>query len=59
MPYGAPTHHEVLDVLTPQAYRSPAVRLLGLLAVAAAQQLWQMQQEAAVRSETRRVPRAS
>jgi hypothetical protein len=23
--YGAPTHHEILDVVTPQAYRSPMI----------------------------------
>ena len=37
--YGPPTHQEVLDVLTPQEYRSPTVDFLGL-AVAAAQGLW-------------------
>jgi hypothetical protein len=39
LPYGPPTHQEVLDVLTPQEYRSPTVDFLGL-AVAAAQGLW-------------------
>ena len=39
MAYGPPTHREVLDVLTPQEYRSPTVDFLGL-AVAAAQGLW-------------------
>jgi hypothetical protein len=41
MPYGAPTHQEVLDVLTPQAYRSPVFPIYGLAAVAA-QKLWHM-----------------
>ena len=41
MPYGSPTHQEVLNVLTPQAYRSPTADILGLAAVAA-QKLWQM-----------------
>lgn len=40
LPYGAPTHQEVLNVLTPQEYRSPVVPIYGL-AVAAAQKLWQ------------------
>ena len=40
MPYGSPTHQEVLNVLTPQAYRSPTVDFLGL-AVVAAQKLLQ------------------
>jgi hypothetical protein len=40
IPYGAPTHQEILQVLTPQAYRSPTADFLGL-AVFAAQKLWQ------------------
>ncbi|MGQ0732429.1 MAG: hypothetical protein ACT4QD_02105 [Acidobacteriota bacterium] len=39
-PHGAPTHQEVLDFLTPQAYRSPPFPILAL-ASWAAQQLWQ------------------
>jgi hypothetical protein len=38
--YGPPTHREVLDVLTPQEFRSPVVPFYGL-AMAAAQKLWQ------------------
>jgi hypothetical protein len=40
VPYGPPTHQEVLDQLTPQEYRSPTVPIFGL-AVAAAQKLYQ------------------
>jgi hypothetical protein len=40
VPYGPPTHQEVLDVLTPQEYRSPVVPIYGL-AVAAVQKLFQ------------------
>ena len=40
MAYGPPTHREVLDMLTPREYRSPAVPFFGL-AVAAEQRLWQ------------------
>ena len=40
LPYGSPTHQEVLTQLTPQAYRSPVVPIYGL-AVAAAQKLYQ------------------
>jgi hypothetical protein len=40
MAYGPPTHREVLDMLTPKEYRSPAVPFFSL-AVAAAQKLWQ------------------
>ena len=39
VPYGPPTHDEVLNVLTPQEYRSPVVPFYGL-AVAAAQKLF-------------------
>ena len=38
-PYGAPTHREVLDVLTPQEFRSPPIPL-SAIASWAAQQLW-------------------
>lgn len=38
VPYGPPTHHEVLDVLTPQEFRSPVVPFYSL-AVLAAQKL--------------------
>ena len=38
--YGAPTHAEIIQVLTPQAYRSPVVPIYGL-AMAAAQKLFQ------------------
>jgi hypothetical protein len=38
-PYGAPTHGEILDVLTPQAYKSPPIPF-SAMAVWAAQQLW-------------------
>ena len=38
-PYGAPTHREVLDVLTPQEFRSPTIPL-SAIASWAAQQLW-------------------
>jgi hypothetical protein len=41
MPYGSPTHQEVLDVLTPKEYSSPTVPIYGL-AVMAAQKLWQL-----------------
>jgi hypothetical protein len=40
LPYGAPTHREVLDVVTPQAYRAPVVPL-SAIAFQAAQKLWQ------------------
>lgn len=40
MAYGPPTHREVLDMLTPQEYRTPVVPFFGL-AVAAAQKMWQ------------------
>jgi hypothetical protein len=40
IPYGPPTHQEVLDQLTPQEYRSPTVPIFGL-AVVAAQKLYQ------------------
>lgn len=39
VPYGPPTHDEVLNVLTPQEYRSPVVPFYSL-AVAAAQKLF-------------------
>lgn len=39
VPYGPPTHQEVLDVLTPKEFRSP-VFPLSSLAVLAAQHLW-------------------
>lgn len=38
VPYGAPTHQEVLDVLTPKEFRSPTFPIYGL-AVLAAQKL--------------------
>jgi hypothetical protein len=40
IPYGAPTHQEFLDVVTPQAYKAPVVPIFGL-AVLAAQKLTQ------------------
>ena len=40
LPYGAPTHQEILAALTPKAYSSPTVDFLGL-AVIAAQKLFQ------------------
>jgi hypothetical protein len=40
MPYGAPTHKEVLEVLTPKEFRAGAFPIYGL-AVLAAQKLWQ------------------
>jgi hypothetical protein len=40
VPYGPPTHQEVLDVLTPREYRTP-VFPLSSLAVLAAQKLFQ------------------
>lgn len=43
VPYGPPTHDEVLQVLTPQEFRTPVVPLYGLLA-AAAQKLWDYNQ---------------
>jgi hypothetical protein len=33
--YGAPTHQEFLDVVTPQAYKSPVVPISGLMVLAA------------------------
>jgi hypothetical protein len=39
MAYGAPTHREVLDVVTPQAYRSPVIPF-SALTYWAAQKLW-------------------
>jgi hypothetical protein len=38
VPYGPPTHQEVLDVLTPQEFRSPVVPFYSL-AILAAQKL--------------------
>jgi hypothetical protein len=38
-PYGAPTHREVIDFLTPEEFRSPAIPFSNL-AVWAAQALW-------------------
>lgn len=43
VPYGPPTHDEVLQVLTPQEFRTPVVPLYGLVA-AAAQKLWDYNQ---------------
>ena len=40
IPYGAPTHQEILEVFTPQAYRSPTIPF-SALAVLAAQKLSQ------------------
>jgi hypothetical protein len=40
MAYGAPTHREMLDVVTPQAYKSP-VMPFSSIAYWAAQKLWQ------------------
>jgi hypothetical protein len=40
VPYGPPTHQEVLDQLTPQEYRSPVIPFYSL-AVMAAQKLYQ------------------
>ena len=40
VPYGPPTHREVLDVLTPREFRSPVVPIYGL-AMIAAQKLYQ------------------
>jgi hypothetical protein len=40
VPYGPPTHNEVLEVLTPQEFRSPVVPFSSL-AVLAAQKLMQ------------------
>jgi hypothetical protein len=34
VPYGGPTHREVLDVLTPQEFRSPAFPISGLAMLA-------------------------
>jgi hypothetical protein len=38
--YGAPTHREVIDFLTPQAYKAPVVPFYSM-AVWAAQKLWE------------------
>jgi hypothetical protein len=38
-PYGAPTHREVIDFLTPEEFRSPAIPFSSL-AVWGIQQLW-------------------
>jgi hypothetical protein len=38
-PYGAPTHGEILDVLTPQAYKSPPIPF-SAMAVWAAKYMW-------------------
>ncbi len=38
VPFGAPTHREVLEVLTPQAYRTPAIPF-SAMAMWAAQKL--------------------
>lgn len=39
VPYGAPTHQEILDFLTPKEYRSPAFPI-SAITYWAAQQLW-------------------
>lgn len=39
VPYGGPTHREVIDFLTPQAYRSPAIPF-SALGVWAAKAMW-------------------
>jgi hypothetical protein len=39
LPYGSPTHREVLDVLTPQEFRRPIIPFSSM-AVWAAQKLW-------------------
>jgi len=31
VPYGAPTHRQILEVITPQEYRAPAADFTGLL----------------------------
>ena len=38
-PYGAPTHGEILDVLTPQAYKSPPIPF-SAMAIWAAKYMW-------------------
>jgi hypothetical protein len=40
VPYGSPTHQEVLDVLTPKEFRSP-VMPFSAIAAWAAKQLWE------------------
>jgi hypothetical protein len=44
VPYGSPTHQEVLEQLTPQEFRSPVVPFYSL-AVLAAQKLYQFSQK--------------
>jgi hypothetical protein len=39
-PYGAPTHGEILDVLTPQAFKSPPIPF-SAMAVWAAKYMWE------------------
>lgn len=44
LPYGSPTHEEVLNVLTPKEFRSPVIPFYSL-AVVAAQKLFQYNQK--------------
>ena len=40
LPYGAPTHREMIELATPQVYRAPVVPF-SAIAVWAAQKMWQ------------------
>ncbi|MEW5982724.1 MAG: hypothetical protein AB1806_10175 [Acidobacteriota bacterium] len=44
VPWGAPTHADILNIVTPQAFKSPAVPI-GTLAIMGIQQLIKMEME--------------
>lgn len=50
VPYGAPTHREVLEFLTPQEFRSPVIPF-SAVAYWAAQQLWNKSKKARCEEE--------
>lgn len=50
VPYGAPTHREVLEFLTPQEFRSPVIPF-SAIAYWAAQQLWNKSKKARCEEE--------
>jgi hypothetical protein len=50
--YGGPTHREMLDVVTPQAYKSPAVPL-SAIAYSAAKMMWQKSKKERCEEEIR------
>ena len=57
VPYGSPTHREVLDVLTPKEFRSPVIPF-SAMAFWAAQQLWQKSKKTRCEEELAEYKRA-